>query len=356
MSFTAKGKRSEQSIARKFNVLFAAIAALSLAPSAAGAAEQEYFKGKTVRFVVGYAAGGGFDVYARTIARHLGKHLPGNPTVIVENMTGAGSRVAAQHVYKVAKPDGLTIGNFTSGLLLQQLLGAPGSEFDGQKMEYIGVGARYVPVVFFTKASGITSMDKWFAAGAPPKLGGTAPGSSTDDVPKILRATLGLPLRVISGYKGFPDVRIAAEGGELDGACFGWDTLKSSLQKALQSGGAFPVLQTVAEPHRDLAKVPLAISYAKTEEARHLIQVGIHDLNDILRLYAVSPGTPKEVVQAMRRAFAETMKDPEFVKEAQKAKLDVDPINGEEVGKTVKRIFQQSPSTIAKLKEILSSN
>ena len=118
MSFTAKGKRSEQSIARKFNVLFAAIAALSLAPSAARAAEQEYFKGKTVRFVVGYAAGGGFDVYARTIARHLGKHLPGNPTVIVENMTGAGSRVAAQHVYKVAKPDGLTIGNFTSGLLL----------------------------------------------------------------------------------------------------------------------------------------------------------------------------------------------------------------------------------------------
>jgi hypothetical protein len=116
------------------------------------------------------------------------------------------------------------------------------------------------------------------------------------------------------------------------------------------------VLQTVAEPHRDLAKVPLAISYAKTEEARHLIQVGIHDLNDILRLYAVSPGTPKEVVQAMRRAFAETMKDPEFVKEAQKAKLDVDPISGEEVGKTVKRIFQQSPSTIAKLKEILSSN
>jgi tripartite-type tricarboxylate transporter receptor subunit TctC len=356
MSFMSRAKLTEPSIAGKFKILFAAVAALTVAASAVRAAEQDYFRGKTVRFVVGYSAGGGFDVYARTVARHFGKHLPGNPVVIVENMTGAGSRLAAQHVYKVAKPDGLSIGNFTSGLLLQQLLGAPGSEFDGDKMEYIGVGARYVPVVFFTKASGITSMEKWFAAGAPTKLGGTAPGSSTDDVPKILRATLGLPLRVISGYKGFPEVRIAAEGGELDGACFGWDTLKSSLQNALQAGQAFPVLQTVAEPHRDLAKVPLAINYAKTDEARQLIRVGIHDLNDILRLYAVSPGTPKEVVQTMRRGFAETMKDPEFLKEAQKAKLDVDPISGEEVDKTVKRILQQSPSTVAKLKEILSSN
>ncbi len=356
MSFMTKEKLPGRSRASKFNLLFAAIAALTLGSSVARAAEQDYFRGKTVRFVVGYSAGGGFDVYTRTVARHFGKHLPGTPTVIVENMTGAGSRLAAQHVYKVAKPNGLTIGNFTSGLLLQQLFGAPGSEFDGQKLEYIGVGARYVPVVFFTKASGITSMDKWLAAGAPLKLGGTAPGSSTDDVPKILRATLGVPLRVISGYKGFPEVRIAAEGGELDGACFGWDTLKSSLQNALQSGEAFPVLQTVSDPHRDLAKVPLAINYARTDEARQLIRVGIHDLNDILRLYAVSPGTPREVVQAMRRGFAETMKDPEFLKEAQKSKLDVDPISGEEVEKTVKRILQQSPSTVAKLKEILSSN
>jgi tripartite-type tricarboxylate transporter receptor subunit TctC len=356
MSFMANRKLAKQSVARKFNVLLAAIAALILASSTARAAEADYFKGKTVRFVVGYAAGGGFDVYTRTVARHFGKHLPGNPTVIVENMTGAGSRLAAQHVYRVAKPDGLAIGNFTSGLLLQDLLGAPGGEFDGQKMEYIGVGARYVPVVFFTKASGISSMERWFAARTPVKLGGTAPGSSTDDVPKILRATLGLPLRVVSGYKGFPDVKIAAESGELDGACFGWDTLKSSLQNALQSGEAFPVLQTSAEPHADLPKVPLAIKYAKGEEARQLIQVGIHDLNDILRLYATSPGTPRAVVQAMRRGFLDTMKDPEFLKEAQKAKLDVDPISGEDVEKTVRRIYQQSPSMIAKLKEILTSN
>jgi tripartite-type tricarboxylate transporter receptor subunit TctC len=255
----------------------------------------------------------------------------------------------------VAKPDGLTVGNFISGLLLQQLFGAPGSDFDGQKFEYIGVGAKYVPVVFFTKASGITSMEKWMAARAPLKLGGTAPGSSTDDVPKILRVALGLPLRVVSGYKGFPQVKIAAEAGELDGACFGWDTLKSNMQHALQAGEAIPVLQTVSEPHRDLAKVPLAINYAKTDEARQLMRVGIHDLNDILRLYALSPGTPKELVQAMRRAFAETMRDPEFLKDAEKSKLDVDPISGEDVEKTVKRIFQLSPSMLAKLKAILSS-
>jgi tripartite-type tricarboxylate transporter receptor subunit TctC len=328
---------------------------LVLNAAAAWAAEKDYFKGKTVRFVVGYSAGGGFDIYTRVIARHFGKHLPGEPTVIVENMPGAGSRLAASHVYKVAKPDGLTVGNFISGLLLQQLFGAPGSDFEAQKFEYIGVGAKYVPVVFFTKASGITSMEKWMAARAPLKLGGTAPGSSTDDVPKILRVALGLPLRVVSGYKGFPQVKIAAEAGELDGACFGWDTLKSNMQHALQTGEAIPVLQTAGEPHRDLAKVPLAINYAKTDEARQLMQVGIHDLNDILRLYALSPGTPKEVVQAMRRAFAATMRDPEFLKEAEKSKLDVDPISGEDVEKTVKRIFQLSPSMLAKLKEILTS-
>jgi tripartite-type tricarboxylate transporter receptor subunit TctC len=320
------------------------------------AADPEYFRGKTVRFVVGFSAGGGFDVYTRTVARHFGKHLPGMPTVIVENMTGAGSRIAAQHTYKVATPDGLTIGNFISGLLLQQLFGAPGSDFDGQKFEYIGVGARYVPVIFFTKASGITSMEKWMAASAPVKLGGTAPGSSSDDVPKILRATLGLPLRIVSGYKGFPEVKIATESGELDGACFGWDTLKTNLQSMLKSGEAIPVLQTVSEPHSDLTKVPLAISFAKTEEARQLIEIGIHDLNAILRLYALPPGTPKHLVQSLRRAFAATMKDPEFLKDAEKAKLDVDPISGEEVEKTVKRIFQMSPPMVVKLKTILSSN
>ncbi|MBI4522844.1 MAG: hypothetical protein HY695_03410 [Deltaproteobacteria bacterium] len=322
----------------------------------AAATTHEYYKGKTVRFVVGFSAGGGFDVYTRTVARHMGRHLPGKPAVIVDNMTGAGSRVAANYVYKVAKPDGLTVGNFISGLLLQQIFGAPGIEFEGPKFEYVGVGAKYVPVCFFTRASGITSMEKWAAATTPVKLGGTAPGSSTDDVPKILRVSPGLPLRLVSGYKGFPEVKLAAEGGELDGACFGWDTLKSGWQSGIQSGDVNLVLQTVAEPHPDLPKVPLAINYAKTEEARQLMRAGIHDLNAILRLYALPPGTPKELVQVTRKAFAETMKDPEFLKDAKKSKLDVDPLSGEEVQKTVQGLFQLSPSLISKLKEVLSSN
>jgi len=149
---------------------------LSLALWVSPTLAQEFYKGKTIRLIVATTPGGGFDAYSRAIARHMNKHIPGNPTIIVENMPGAGMLIGTNYIYKQAKPDGLTIGNFTSGLLLQQLFGAPGSEFDGQKLEYIGVGARYVPVVFFTKASGITSMNKWLAAGAPLKLGGTAPG------------------------------------------------------------------------------------------------------------------------------------------------------------------------------------
>lgn len=336
-------------------LIIAVFVGLAAALGAANVVAQEHYKGETVRFVVGFSAGGGFDTYTRAVARHFGKHLPGKPAVIVENMPGAGSLIAANHIYKVAKPDGLTVGNFISGLLVQQIFGTAGIKFEGQKFEYIGVGAKYVPVCFFSKTSGITSMDKWMAAPAPLKLGGTAPGSSTDDVPKILSATLGLPLRVVSGYKGFPEVKLAVEGGELGGACFGWDTLKANWQSGLKSGGVFVVLQTVSEPHPDLPKVPLAISYARTEEARQLIRVGIHDLNAILRLYALPPGTPKALVQVMRNAFTETMKDPEFLKEAQKSKLDVDPISGEEVEKTVKRLSQLSPTLVSRLKEIVSS-
>lgn len=339
----------------KIIYLWIAFAFVVLLPKVGDASTHEFYSGKTVRFVVGFAAGGGFDVYTRVIARHIGKYIPGKPTVIVDNMTGAGSLIAANYTYKVAKPDGLTVGNFISGLLLQQILGAPGIEFDGPKFEYVGVGAKYTPVCFFTKASGITSMEKWMGAKSPVRLGGTAPGSSTDDVPKILRTYINLPLRLISGYKGFPDVRIAAEGGELDGACFGWDTVKTGLQKALDLGNATVVLQTVPEPHPELPNVPLAINFATTEEARELIRVGIHDLNAILRLYALPPGTPKDRVQVMRKAFLDTMKDPEFLQDAKRSKLDVDPLSGDEVEKTVRGLYQLNPALLAKLKEILSS-
>jgi len=314
------------------------------------------YEGKTVRIIVGFTAGGGFDLYSRAIARHMKKHIPGNPTFIVENMTGAGSLVAANHVYKVAKPDGLTIGHFIGGLFMQQLLEKPGIEFDARKFEYIGVPVKDNPVCALTRQSGMTTMEKWIASKVPVKLGSTAPGSNTDDIPRILKAALGLPIQIISGYKGTADMRLAAESAELAGGCWSWDAMRVMWNKSLQSGDAVVMLQAVPQAHRDLPKVPLAIDFAKNKDARQLIQTGIHDLNAIIRPYVLSPGTAKEHVELLRNAFMYTMKDPEFLADAKKSKLDLDPVTGEEVERTVNRLFQLSPSLAANLKDVLSAN
>lgn len=316
-------------------------------------AQEAFYKGKVVRLVVGFSAGGGFDVNARVIARHMGKHIPSNPSIIVENMTGAGSLIAANYVYKAAKPDGLTIGNFAGGLVMNQIFGQPGIEFDARKFIYIGVPAKSPPVCVLSKASGIDSMEKWLAAKNPVKLGGLSPGNTTDDVPKVLKSTIGLPVRVVSGYKGTSDIRLAVETGELDGACWNWESVSTTWRKSLQNGDIAVVLQTTPEPLPDLPKVPTAVKFAKTEEARKLIQVGIHDQYQILRLYTLPPDTPKERVDVLRRAFEQTMKDPEFKAEMDKANLPIDPVSGGELEKIINGFFKLDSGLVTKLKEIL---
>ncbi len=316
-------------------------------------AQESFFKGKTVRIVVGFAAGGGFDTYSRAMARYWGRHIPGNPSIIVENMAGAGSLIAANHVYKAARPDGLTIGNFGGGLFMQQLKGGAGIEFDARKFEFLGVPVQDNRSCAFTKASGITSMERWMAVKTPVKVGATAPGDLVHDGPKILQAALGLPIHLVSGYKGTADIRLAAEAGELAGGCWGWDSIKATWSRALESGDAVVVVQMVSKPHFDLAKVPLAISYAKSDDARQLIEAGVTIPAITNRPYVVTPGTPKDRVQMLRKAFDATMKDPEFVADAKKSRIDLEPIGGEEVQKMVGDMFNLSPALIAKLRDAL---
>src|SRR5918992_1771149 len=236
-------------------------------------AQEPFYEGKTIRLIVGLAPGGGYDLYSRVIARHLGKHIPGNPTVIVENMTGAGSVIAANYMYRAAKPDGITIGHILGGLFLQQLLGNPAIEFDGRKFEYIGVPAQDHFLIGLSKATGITSFENWMASKKPVKLGGVAPGGATDDIPKVLEATLGLPIKVVSGYKGTGPIRLAFDSGEVDGVCNAWESFKSTWRKQLDSGAVNIVLQATLKAHPDLPDIPVAYNYAKTKEARKLMEV-----------------------------------------------------------------------------------
>ncbi len=316
-------------------------------------AQEPKFDGKTVRIVVGFSAGGGFDAYARAIARHLGKHIPGTPTIIVENMPGAGSLIAANYTYNQAKPDGVTIGHFIGGVVVGQLLGNPGAQFDSQKFEWIGAPSKLEAVCALTKATGVNDIKSWMAVKTPVKLGATGPGSETYDVPRVLQAALGLPMQIVSGYKGTADIRLAAESGEVGGTCWGWEVMKAQWAKALEAGDVRVVIQAVPKPQPDLTKVAVAMELAKGEEAKQLIQVGIHDQSAILRPFALPPSTPKDIVRTMRQGFQETMKDPQFRAEMKQANLSIDPLDAGEIEKVVASMAKLDPALAAKLRDIL---
>jgi len=324
-----------------------------LVASVPAGADEAFYRGKTLRIIVGAPPGGGYDTYTRALARHLGRHIPGAPTVVVDNMAGAGTLVAANHTYRVARPDGLTMVNFSGTFILGQILGLPGIEFDARKFEWIGIPAKDHVVCAFTRASGITSVEAWMAAKTPVKVGATGRGSAPEDSVRILQTAVGLPTKIVSGYKGTADVRLAADAGEVAGGCWQWESMKVNWRSGLDSGDVVIVLQATATPLPDLPKVPLALSLAKTDEARALIRLGIQEQGTVTRVYAFPPGTPKDRVQALRQAFLATLADSEFRAEAVKAKLDVDPVGGEETERLVADLFKLDPALIARLRTIL---
>lgn len=329
------------------------IVGLVLIAGATPAMADDFYQGKTIRFIVGFAAGGGFDTYSRMIARHIGKHIPGNPDTIVENMTGAGSLIAANYIYNKADPDGLTIGNFIGPLVLQDAVGNKASKFDGRKFGWLGVPTPDSGVCVLTKASGINNADEWLKAKQPVKIGGTAPGSTTDDVPKLVEAAIGLPLQLIEGYKGTSRIRVAAEAGEIDGGCWAWESIKPTWTKALESGQVKPVLQTMLESHPELKHVPLAVKFAKTDEARELLKIVDGAYGTVARPYSVPPGVPQERLALLQKAFMATVKDPELLAEAKKAKVEFKPVDGPTIAKIFAGFYTLKEPTKSKLRAII---
>jgi tripartite-type tricarboxylate transporter receptor subunit TctC len=320
----------------------------------AGAAGEDFYRGKVIRIVVGFSPGGGFDTFARTVSRHMGKYVPGNPSVVVENMTGAGSLIAANHVYNVAKPDGLTIGAFNGNQILAQLVGGQGIAFDARKMEWMGAPGYNHDLCLLSRKTGVTNAEQWLASKTVFKLAGSAPGSTTDDVAKVLKEAIGLPMRLISGYKGTADMRVAVESGEVDGLCgFSWVSVRTTWRKALDNNLVSIMMQSAPKAHADLPKVPLTISFAKTAEARQLVAAGVHQPSAITYSYSIPPGTPKNRVQTLRQAFSQTVKDSEFLSEAAKANLEIAPASGEEIERAIHSLFKTPPAVVAKLKEVL---
>ena len=340
-------------MAKRLSSVVTTIVALTLCHASSAFSQEPFYKDKVMRIIVATAAGGGYDLYTRTMARHLRKYIPGEPTIAVENMPGAGHLIGANYVYRVAKPDGLTMGHFIGTLFLQQLLGKPGVEFDAVKFNFIGVPAQDNYMIGLSKTTGITSMEQWLASKRVVKIGGIGAGSATDDIPKVLAATIGLPLQVVAGYKGTSEVRLAFNSGEIEGICNAWESFKSTWRKELEANEVALVLQAIPTRHREVPNVPLAIDYAKTDEAKRMIRSVIHTIGPTVRPYVLPPGTPKDRVETLRRAFVSTMKDPDFLAEAAKAKLDINPLDGATLETNVKEVFNLDAALIPQLKEIL---
>ena len=316
-------------------------------------AQESFYAGKTVRIVVGYSAGGSFDLYSRMIGRHMNKYVPGNPTIIVENMTGASGIIAANFLYNQAKPDGLTIGAWAAPLILQHIMGNEAVKYDGRKFGYLGVPSPYDTLCTFNAQSGIKTADDWFAAKRPVKISSIGPGTSTSDVPRLLKEALGLPVQLVEGYKGGADARLAVESGEVDGYCGSWQTVKTVWRPAFDSGRIHSVLLVTLKQNPELKNVPLAIKYAKTDEAKLLLRVA--DNAHVAQFpYSLPPGVPADRVALLQKAFIQTLKDPDLLVEAKKSDLDIDPIDGPTIAKTFAGLYDIDPSTSAKLKAILA--
>jgi tripartite-type tricarboxylate transporter receptor subunit TctC len=306
-----------------------------------------------MRIIVGGPPGGGFDTYARMIARQMPRHIPGNPTIVVDNMPGAGMMIAANHIYKIAKADGLTIGHFTGSQTIGQILNQPGVEFDMRKFYYLGAPTADHFSCAFTKASGITSADKWLALKRPAKMGAVGPGNLTDNTIRVLSTATNLPIQLITGYKGTAPIRLAMESGEIEGSCWGWDSIKSTWGKALQSGEGIVVLQATPKRHPDLPNVPLAIDFGKNQDGKQIIDVVIHGGNIVERTFLLPPGVPKDRAELLRSALAKTLADPEFLADAEKAKLGVAPITGDELERRVNAFFKLPEDLKKRIKRVL---
>jgi tripartite-type tricarboxylate transporter receptor subunit TctC len=247
-------------MAKTLGVFLLPIVISVLMVSARAASVEDFYKGKTIQFIVGGTAGGGYDTYTRLIARHFAQFVPGKPSTIVQNMPGAAMLIAANYTFNSAPRDGTVIGHWSGPLILQHMMGNPAVQFDGRKFGWVGMPTSDALVCITTERSGIKTAEDWRKAKTRIKLGAIGPGTSGTDDTKLLAAATDFPLQLIEGYKGTADIRIAAETGEVDGTCaFGWQSAKVTWANALQARQVHVVLQTMLESHPELKGVPLAI-------------------------------------------------------------------------------------------------
>lgn len=296
------------------------------------AVSKDFYEGKTLRLVVSTSPGGGYDTYARAIARHLGKHLPGNPKIIVENRPGAGGMLAGNYVYHSPRQDGTELLHIGGSSVIKQLTGVDQVRYDANKFQYIGAPYAESTVLVVTDKSGFKGLNEIVGPKARQiALGGTSIGSPNDVAAILLRDVLGAKVRLVTGYQGTSKIRLAMDGGEVDGMFNGLASLNATSHDQLKSGEYKILLQVGREPSAELVNIPSIAELAKTDEQRRLVRLTTVVPYQFARSFLMGPKVPKERVRDMQQAFEKTMKDPAFLADAKKSRLKIEPIKGQDL-------------------------
>jgi tripartite-type tricarboxylate transporter receptor subunit TctC len=334
-------------------------AALGLAATAAALAtlsvawgQADFYRGKTVDLEIGYSVGGGYDVYARMLAPFMAKHIPGSPSVVAKNMEGAGSLRLANWLYNVAPKDGTAFGTIGRGTGFDPLFGHRGAQFDGAKFTWIGSANDEVSVcVVWNGRTKIAKFEDLLTT--PLTVGGTSAAADTDQFPLVMNGVLGTRMKVVTGYPGGNDVNLAMERGEVDGRCgWSWSSVRSTRPQWLAEKKITILVQLALHKHPDLPDVPVIIDLAKTDDQRQLLKL-IFARQALGRPFLAPPGIPAARANALRTAFMDTMHNKDFLAEAEKAQLEITPIDGAGVQKLVADLYQSPPAVVKKAAELL---
>jgi tripartite-type tricarboxylate transporter receptor subunit TctC len=329
----------------------AAMAAGAVAFESLAQTPEEFYQDKTVELYIGYSVGGGYDTYARLLARHMGKHIPGNPTIVPKNMPGAGSLKLTNWLYAAAPKDGTVFGTVARAAPFDPLFGNEEAQFDAKEFTYIGSANNEVSVCAAMDSSGIRTLEDLKTKELI--VGGTGPTADTVQFPLIVNAVLGTKMKIIDGYPGGNDVVLAMERGEVTGRCgWSWSSVKSEKMDWVKDGTVHILLQMSTEKHPDLPDVPLIMDLAQSEDDKKLLRLAFAR-QALGRPYLAPPGIPADRVEALRAAFDATMQDPEFLAEAAKADLEITPISGAAVEQLVRETYEAPPAVVARISEIL---
>ena len=338
--------------------LLAKSLAASLALSAGAAQAQDavaqFYKGKSINMVVGTSAGGGYDLYARLIARFLGKFVPGNPSIVVSNMPGAGSLVATQYIANLGPKDGTAIAAVFFGVVMEPLLGdAAKAKFDPLKINFVGSANKETPICIARSDAAVQKMEDVFSKELV--VGASATSGSTRDFPALLRNTLGAKFRIVGGYPGSNEISLAIEKHEVEAACgYGWTSLIAGRPQWLRDKFINILAQEALSPNPVMKQmgIPLAIDFAKTPEQRQVMEM-IYAPLEWGRPYIAAPEVPADRMAALQAAFTQTMEDREFLDEAKKQNVDIEPMSVPEIKGLLNRLYKASPDIVEKAKKAI---